>query len=149
MIQRIQSIFLFLIVIGMFAVNFFPIWENETATLTATKLTYGDGEIVNTMVIAIVATISSLLALYSLLSFKDRMRQVKLNLINTLLIFITLGLMMYYGYYQGVELSGAQGEPNVGFFLPVFSIVLNRLAIKFIQKDEKKVKDSISGRLRD
>ncbi|ANQ51045.1 DUF4293 domain-containing protein [Flammeovirga sp. MY04] len=148
MIQRIQSIFLFLIVVGMFAVNFAPIWSAGEAVLTSREFTYSGG-VINTMAIAVVATISALVALYSLLSFKDRMKQVKLNLVNTLLIFITLGLMMYYGYYQGAELAGANGEPAVGFFLPVFSIVLNRLAIKFIQRDEKKVKDSISGRLRD
>ncbi|WP_281615805.1 DUF4293 domain-containing protein [Flammeovirga sp. SubArs3] len=157
MIQRIQSIFLFLIAVAMTAVIFAPIWagqgEGVTATLTATELTIDkgtEGDAINTIAIAIVSGLSAVVALFSLISFNDRMKQVKINLLNAVLIFAVIGLNMYYGYMQGTEIVGENnGKFEIGFFLPVFAIVFNSMANRFIQRDEKKVRDSISGRLRD
>ncbi|AZQ63371.1 DUF4293 family protein [Flammeovirga pectinis] len=153
MIQRIQSIFLLLITVVMTAVIFAPIWsanvEGKEATLTALQLVVSDGETVNTIAIAIVSGLSAFVAAISLFSFKNRMNQMKLNLLNSVLIFATIGLIFYYGYFMGAELVGGEGKFAVGFFLPVFSIVFNSLANRFIQRDEKKVRDSVSGRLRD
>lgn len=158
MIQRIQSIFLLLVAVAMGAIVSSQIWvsaaESKQAVLTAMELTITENgsviKSVNTIAIAVVAGLAGIVALASLFSFKNRMNQMKLNLLNSLLIFAVIGLNLYYGYMQGTELmGGVQGQYKIGFFLPVFAILFNSLANRFIQKDEKKVKDSISGRLRD
>lgn len=157
MIQRIQSIFLLLVAIAMCAIVSSNIWisvsETKTAVLTAMQLTITEnGTAVvtaNTIAIAVLAGLSGIVALGSLFSYKNRMNQMKLNLVNSILIFLVIGANLYYGYYQGTEMmDGVQGKYQIGFFLPVFAILFNSLANRFIQKDEKKVRDSISGRLR-
>lgn len=158
MIQRIQSILLLLVAVAMGAIISANIWacsvEGKTAVLNAMQMTISEGEnvteTINTIAIAVVAGLSGILALASLFSYKNRMNQIKMNFLNQFLIFIVIGLNLYYGYMQGTELMGGEkGQFQIGFFLPVFAILLNSMANRFINRDEKKVRDSISGRLRD
>lgn len=163
MIQRIQTVFLFLVTVCMTAMVFSTIWEKESiekqekATLTALYLTHytidSDTENPNytvlnekpTYFIAIVAIISAIVALFSIFQFKNRMTQMKLGLLNIFLIAAALGLSIFY-MYQGESLieqaSGGviRGTYKIGMFLPALALLFNSMANRFIKKDEDLVR---------
>jgi hypothetical protein len=81
---------------------------------------------------------SSLLALISIFSFKNRQNQFVINRLNMILNFILIGLLVY----NSLTLSGEAkvSEKGIGMLLPIFSIVFLVLANKAIKKDEDLVK---------
>lgn len=161
MIQRIQSVFLLILVVAMASVLFLPLWEKtnpetgEQVVLTAfalqaQPLAVTDGAAAaitsdiseNTMVIAGLAIIIALVALYEIFQFKNRFTQIKLGLLNSLLLAALLGTIFYYSSYVGDELVKTQtpGDYQAGFYLPVLGLIVNALANRFIKRDEDLVR---------
>lgn len=130
MIQRIQSIYLFLVAVLSGGIS--------------TILPYGldqEGEVLlaqnNFLVLGMFAG-SAVLALVSVFLFKNRQLQFVLGRINILLNFILLGVFVYWS----LTLSGETlvSEKGIGMLIPVISIVLLVVANKAIRKDENLVK---------
>ncbi|NND15992.1 MAG: DUF4293 domain-containing protein [Eudoraea sp.] len=129
MIQRIQS--LYLLIVGLIA-GVLPIWAPLWKVGEENQLAY-DHAWIKYVLIAVVV-----LALYSLLSFKDRKKQFIVNRINLFLNLILLGVFVF----RSLNLSGetALSEKGIGMLIPIFSIVFLVLANKAIKKDEDLVK---------
>ena len=159
MIQRVQSIFLFITALAMFLVIFLPVWietvpqgeipsnSTEYALLTALELTYQkNGEVVeskNTFYIALLAFVASAIAIGSFFSFKDRMRQIKLDLANTLVMAAVLIITTYILYdAEKTFMPTTQGQWRLGFFLIPLAMFCNSIANRFIRKDEKMVRSA-------
>jgi hypothetical protein len=161
MIQRIQSVFLLILVIAMVSVLFLPLWAKtnpatgEQVVLTAFSLqaeplAVTDGTAAaaasdiseNTMVIAGLAIIIALVALYEIFQYKNRFTQIKLGLLNSLLLAALLGTIFYYSSYVGDELvkTTEPGDYQAGFYLPVLGLIVNSLANRFIKRDEDLVR---------
>jgi hypothetical protein len=161
MIQRIQSVFLLILVIAMVSVLFLPLWQKtnpatgEEVVLTAFSLmaqplavtdgataaaTSDLGE--NTMAIAGLAIIIALVALYEIFQYKNRFTQIKLGMLNSLLLAALLGTIFYYSSYVGDELvkTSTPGDYQAGFYLPVLGLIVNSLANRFIKRDEDLVR---------
>jgi hypothetical protein len=157
MLQRPQSLFLALIVVSMGLYLAFPVWQKtigtESATLNAFALTYTKGDQTvtseNTFYLAGLAIAGGLIALASLLQFRNRVRQMFLNLINTLVLVGLLGASTYLANIRGNGLFAieTQGSFKIGFFVIAIALLCNVAANRFIRWDEKKVKDAF-GRLR-
>ncbi|MFT5616974.1 MAG: hypothetical protein ACI85I_000190 [Arenicella sp.] len=151
MIQRIQSIFLLIASVAAFSMIFLPVWVKvdeaaQTQVLLDTKkMTYIENgkekSETNTIALSILAGLSSIVAMGSLFSYKNRMTQIKLNLLNSLLLAGTVGLMCYY-YADATQLFNPedQGKFGIGFFAPMLALICNSLSNRFIRKDEKLVK---------
>lgn len=150
MIQRIQSVFLLLLALSMLAILALTIWEEGNAQagqhveLTAFHLkeTATAGETAsNTILIAILAVASAAVAVYEIFQFKNRLTQMKLGMLNTLLIAGTLISVVYYAYYVGEPIIAAtEGEREAGFYIPFAALILNALANRFIRRDENLVR---------
>ncbi|MGS2740583.1 DUF4293 domain-containing protein [Sinomicrobium sp. M5D2P17] len=130
MLQRIQSIYL-LIVFLVSAVLPFVVYlwkDGADNTVYATGVLW---VLVSFMAIA-------LLALISVLTFRNRKNQFVLNRLNMILNLILLGVFAY----RSLNLSGESNisEKGIGIFIPVVSIVFLVLANKAIKKDEDLVK---------
>jgi hypothetical protein len=149
MIQRVQTIFLFLVALFMVLMLFFPLWsqvnptQTEQMILTAWYLTVFeiDTQMVanqtSTAYIGVLGIIAALLALYSLSQFKDRKRQMMLNMINSMVMVVTLGATVFLSINANEEIGGRDtGAYMMGFYLIVFAMVMNILANRFIRKDE-------------
>ncbi len=156
MIQRIQSIFLVLVAGSLIAMTFFPLWSKadseakESVILTAqtmkkNALDASGAEIVveekSTIFIGIVALLAAGVALYSIFQYKNRLTQMKLGALNSLLMGATLGLT----YWQSTEMNGllnkvTHDSPTIGFILIAAALIFNISANRFIRKDEKLVK---------
>ena len=153
MIQRVQSILLAVTAISMFSLLFFPIWGQQNndiqqvVELNVYKLKHTKGEEINeknTIYLAGLALISATIAVASILSYKNRLKQMKLNLLNSILIGGTLvgsALLMFKGedlFKAGKESAGLQ----VGFFLIATALLANALANRFIRRDDKHVRSA-------
>jgi hypothetical protein len=131
MIQRIQTIYLFLVFIITGALPFFiPLW------------TMSDGKsyfFMQSQIYTILLGLSTTLTVLSIVSYKKRQNQFVIGRLNIILNLILLGLFVY----RSLNLSGetpAVSEKGIGMFLPILAIVLLVLANKAIKKDEDLVK---------
>lgn len=130
MLQRIQSIYLFIVVLVSGALPFvLSLWKDAEGIPV-----YAKAELW-AMLMFIAAAV---LALVSVFAFKNRKNQFVLNRLNIILNLILLGVFAY----RSLNLSGESNisEKGIGIFLPVISIVFLVLANKAIKKDEDLVK---------
>ncbi len=130
MIQRIQTIYLVIVVIIMGALfNWFPIILGEDGAVIIHRS--------EPLVLGLIF-ISIALAIISILSFKKRQLQFVLNRLNIISNFILLGVFVY----RSLTLSGETlvSEKGIGVLLPIISIVFLVLANKAIKRDEDLVK---------
>lgn len=81
---------------------------------------------------------SVLLAIISIFKYKNRQTQFVLNRLNSLFIFILLGVFVYVPLMIPGETQVS--EKGIGLFFPIISIVFLVLANKAIKKDERLVK---------
>ncbi|AMD85464.1 protein of unknown function [Capnocytophaga haemolytica] len=131
MIQRIQTIFMLIVVlIGAVLPLIIPIFTVN-----------GQGGYVydSNIAIGILFTVSAVMALYAIFSYKARPRQVLLNNLNTIVNFILLGLLIRMLSSSG---EGVPSVKGVGVALPVLSIVFLFLANQAIKRDERLVKSA-------
>lgn len=157
MIQRIQTVFLFLIAIAMICVLFLPIWSKTDTngqeyvlnafSLAATTAATTSGTTAAsvskaTVAIAVLSILAALVALYEIFQYKNRLTQMKLGFLNTLLLAAVMGSCFYYVNYVGEEMlkSETRGEYEAGFYLPLLALALNALANRFIRRDEQLVR---------
>jgi len=130
MLQRIQTIYLFLAALLSGVIIFFvSLWYTEA----------GDPVFVEEVLIALgLFLASAVLSLSSIFLFKNRKLQFVLGRINILLNFFLLGFFVYWSLTVPGEMQIS--EKGIGMFVPVLSIVFLVLANKSIKKDEDLVK---------
>lgn len=132
MIQRIQSVYMLIVVIISGILPFvFSLYTKADVAIFAYK---------NDIISGVLFGASSFLAIYSILKFKTRQTQFVLNRLNILINLTLLGIFVY----RVLTSSGENliSEKGVGIFLPVLSIVFLFLANKAIRRDENLVKSA-------
>lgn len=130
MLQRIQSVYLFICILISGVLPFFiGIWtigDKLTIFATDNKLFIG------------LFLISAVLAAISIFSYKKRQNQFVINRLNMILNFILIGLLVYHSLNLPGEAQVS--EKGIGMLLPIFSIFFLALANKAIKRDEDLVK---------
>lgn len=149
MIQRIQSVFLFLIGLLMIGTLLVPIWEarhvqtEESIMLTAFTIDHSASEQKEgSGYIAALAILAGITAFYSLMQYRNRLLQMKLGLLNSLLMSALLGTF-FFGMYSAKEMISPENfreNYQIGFFFPIAGLILNLLANRFIKRDEALVR---------
>ena len=154
MLQRIQTLLLATVAVAMLSVTLLPMWEkssatlNEKVTLTAVALEYFKGtnlvSTANTIVIVMLALISTCIAAFSITQYKKRMLQMTLGLINSILIAVVLGYKFYQVFKVGIPMFEPenQGSYGAGFIAAVLAMLCNMIANRFIRRDEMLVKSA-------
>ncbi|WP_264564922.1 DUF4293 domain-containing protein [Flavobacterium sp. N3904] len=131
MIQRIQTIYLFLAFLAVGVLPYiFPLWVLNNGK---------DYYFMQNQFYVILLGLSTAITVYSIISFKKRQTQFVLNRLNIILNLILLGLFVYHS----LNISGeavAVSKKGIGMFLPIFAIVVLVFANKAIKKDEDLVK---------
>ena len=153
MIQRIQTVFLFLTAALLVTALFFPIWQSvNPSSGEESLLTYFgykhllNGEVLKAKlfpfaILGILSVLSTIIALVEILMFKNRMLQMKLGMLNTLFLMANLGGCIYTVYANSAHwVLSSQNSYNVGAFLLMGAVVLNQLASRFIRRDENLVR---------
>lgn len=151
MIQRIQTIFLLLVVVCMGITIGSTLWIQTSPTATTWELSAfmldqtspsGDLEASTPKwYIGALAAFVGLMALISIFQYKNRARQMMLNMINSLLMvgLVVLVFLTTNGVNTQIQ-SSDSGTYQVGFWVILAAMVLNMLANRFIRKDEALVR---------
>ena len=159
MIQRIQSIFLLLVSATMVAMLFFPLWQKvdteneEKVTLNAWEVVHDrsnaelqEGEIVSTSPVypvAGLAILAAIVAVFSAFKYDNRLMQMKLGALNSLIIGGCLGFAVYFIF--DAEKVLPPSAPVVylpGFYFSAAALFFNALANRFIRRYENLVRSA-------
>ena len=155
MIQRIQSIFLFLasllvlisILVPMHYLNIDIQMEDGETAISAIGLTQQTAVIGNQIDITVdyykvgALSIIGLIAFITIFLFKNRgfqMRLIRLNIAATLLFIIGMAYF-FYSYFLIVNATHYSIEP-AGCIVIAAILLFNILALRFIRKDDNLVK---------
>lgn len=123
MLQRIQTVWIFLSIIG--AIFLFVTGQDFSL--------FGPVPFISIVCVTLV-----LLGFISILSFKERKRQIQLNLFCIIINALLLGLLAYWI----LNLSGGIHFPEKGIepLFPLISIICLFIANIYIRKDDRLVK---------
>ena len=123
MLQRIQTVWIFLAILG--AVFLFVTGQDISL--------FG-----STPFITIICALMMLVEFFSILSYKNRKRQILLNTISIFINALLLGSLAYWV----LTLSGGIQFPEKGIepFFPFLSMICLFIANVFIRKDDRLVK---------
>ena len=148
MIQRIQTLYLLIVVILTGLTLWLPLagFSNDGGTylLTAFGVRDAAGNIVqSTVYLGILLVLTAVLPLVVIFLFKRRMLQFRLCVAELMLLIGSIGMMGIYfflcrRFFSGGEFYGQ--ELKVALIFPVVCLVFDFLAARAILKDEKLVR---------
>ncbi|WP_019988998.1 DUF4293 domain-containing protein [Rudanella lutea] len=153
MLQRIQTVFLFLLALAMGIALANPIWEksganpSDMARLTALEYSEKVGVTTNVspvwylglLILAVVV-----LSIFAITQYRNRLRQSMICAVNALLMTGVMGVVLYTTLYKGKEFGNPADQGNFlfGFYSIIAALVMNTLANRAIRRDERKVRES-------
>ncbi len=151
MLQRIQTVWLFLASLAIFALFFFPSLHYISASgseisIRATGIYELRGvEVVKSqefIPLTVATVVVGLLPLVLIFQFGHRKRQIMLS-------YATVAIIIAFGYWVSRQTQGVVGPVKLdasnfglGSVLPTFAILFVILATRAINKDEKLVKSA-------
>ncbi len=152
MIQRIQTLYLFVVAVACTLLFFFPMIEyidagKGTYKLFATGLkSYSDVPGIlffwETLPLLVLIVLSLVLALIAIFLFKNRKIQYQLVNVNVLInvILVALVFLLYSRIFENrLQISS---NYQFGIYVPLISLVFLVLASRAIRKDQALVKSS-------
>lgn len=130
MVQRIQTVYLFLASIAAIAFLFIPfgtiVYQSNTILLK------GNMNPIFDVIVGVIITI----AIVAIFLYKNRKNQALLVLINIILSLVFIGFEVFGAYTHQKD----NFHFSIGFILPIFVLVFNFLAYTAIKNDDKLVK---------
>ncbi|HET7732981.1 MAG TPA: DUF4293 domain-containing protein [Paludibacter sp.] len=149
MLQRIQTIYLLIIAILSGMTLFLPvadlintkdnlIYLIDIKGVTLIQQT-GNVLVSTTWLLSAFAAVFGIIALITLFSYKNRVKQIRLSVINMLFMLGYYVLLVIYIWSASKQLN-AEWHLHFATVLPLISLIFNYLAIGAIGKDEKLVK---------
>ncbi len=157
MIQRIQSVFLVMIILIVgtlcsikllhfvtietnvktteYVLNLFYFNKLENGTLVESHLQFG---------LILIASIVIGLSLFTLFSYKDRVKQMKFTLINLVALVALIAAFFTKAYLYAPNFSGEKLMTSsiIGIALIIFVLYLNIRVFYLIKKDDALVKSA-------
>lgn len=130
MIQRIQSLYLF-IVTALFASLFFV----RLVTLNGVDFCVTDS-----VYMIIITAVIALLSLGTIFCFNNRTLQIRVTIFNMLLMLGWYAMAAFLVWKSGYTTTDNELDLSIVVVFPIISIILDYLAIRGILKDEALVK---------
>lgn len=137
MIQRIQTVYLFISALLIGLLFLFPFAEiaNDGAVylfnfkgILLDSVLKENGIAISVLMVVIVA-----LHVFAIFSYKNRKRQKMIVIFTILMMLGLFGLFIFFTYFS---FSGAQISFEMSVVLPLVAIIIDYLAIRAIGKDE-------------
>lgn len=147
MLQRIQTLYLLIAAIIMGSILFIPYGEiilKDTqivkVTSLGTRVAAGDTiTVFRTYPVFVIALLSFLVTIVSIFLYKKRILQIRLCVLNFILVLSTTGLMFLY-IYRAAKYFDATVYHGFLMVLPLVAAILLWLTIRAIGKDEALVR---------
>jgi uncharacterized membrane protein len=132
MIQRIQTIWLFLAAVCVFLTMYFSTYAGaDPAGLL--RLIQG----ISNTILVITTSLVGVVSLIAIFLFKNRKLQIKITFVALLIEFV-----LAFFYYREITNLNGKGTFSISALLHVGVVVFLLLAAKGINSDEKLIKDS-------
>ncbi len=139
MIQRIQSIFLFVASGACFGLFGADAADTEAPVAGSELFADGSFTLLDDPVLMVLFALAGIVLLAGIFLFRKRPLQMKMSLAAAVLIVLGAG----YGAYLWWKDSAAQSaSPDLGVALPIVAVVFSLLARNYIRKDEKLVRSA-------
>lgn len=143
--QRIQTVFLGIAAIALIVALVLPLWEaragEEIIVLTPFYLKQGEQFFYYPYALTAVLTVAALtLVFLTLKRYDNRLVQLKLGLFNTLILTGVMICIVIFVVMLNKQYPIARN--GYGMFSIFAAVICNWLAVRFIRKDEKLVRDS-------
>ncbi len=149
MIQRVQSIYLFLVVVLMSFMMLSPIavFDLQDGSILhylcfgVKKITGDDSQkILSTWPNLLLVLVIAILNLYTIFLFTNRILQMRLTIYNMLLMVGMVVLIYYYYHVITKKFPIISHSLKFAAIIPVICVILNLLAFRGIRRDELLVK---------
>ena len=138
MLQRIQSVYIFIAILLAWLVSFLvPFWIDQNSDVIYLNSLFENDELLYVS-IPFLFIGSGIISFTSLISFKNRTRQIISNRVNIVINFLLLGIIVYH--LLSLPGETVVSEKGIGVFIPLVLIVFLVLSNKAIIKDDKLVK---------
>lgn len=150
--QRLQTVFLILMVLSLVGSIFFPIWrlelpgEGNFKALYALQYTekFGDSKQILYWPFSITATLivaAITMGIIEIRRYDNRSLQMKLGAFNSLIL---MGCMIAAVVFanQVIKENPEGWKYGFGLYLPGAAVLCNLIANRFIRRDEKLVRDA-------
>lgn len=152
MLQRIQSIYLFLVSLAMGLMFAFPISSYygdlhtfKLALLGVENLIPSSENLFQnyfTLPLITFVLLLCILALIAISQYKNRKRQLKIIKANILLnIILIVGIFLIYSKLILTQVDVSE-EYNTGAFLPLFSLIFLVMAYRGVKRDEEIIRSA-------
>ncbi len=145
MIQRIQTLYLLLVLI-LSGITLFSVQAGFVGNADAIHyvLNYkgifsGVNNVQNVWALSALCVLIPIIALITIFLYKKRILQIRLSIINSVLLAGYYGLLFIYLWQAGNVLN-ADWYLNIVTAFPLINIILTFLAIRAIGKDEALIK---------
>jgi 4-amino-4-deoxy-L-arabinose transferase-like glycosyltransferase len=149
MIQRVQSLYLALIVIISAVLIALPIISLQSGETETYIIKYNALQRINSTgvvetvkqlnLLSVVVMIIPVMAVITILLFKKRHIQMKLAIFQFIIMLLLISLLLMY-IIDINRTSNASIKPGIVIVLPFFMLVFNALAYRGIKKDEELVR---------
>jgi len=141
MIQRIQTIFLFLAALAFVALFQFPFAISDVAN--SGFLADKDFDVYDNEVLMVLAALGALIALVAIFLFKNRPLQIRLSYLVIILgvLLLVVATVLFYNE-AAVIFEKSQIDDSVGLYMPFLGLIFGFLAARYIRKDEKIVRSA-------
>lgn len=147
MLQRIQTVYLLIIVALTIATLFLPLAVLQQGdalfSFDATGLSTMTGEaelIYPAWGLFALTAIISIIALVTIFLYKNRILQIRLSIFNALLMVGFYGFFAFLIWTVKGQMEGAAMSVKIALSFPVISLILDYLAIRNIGADEALVR---------
>ncbi len=149
MIQRIQSLWLFLVFLSGALTLFSPLAQFLTDTqpiilrVFSVEGAEGMGGIPNPAILGYLAAALAVLGLGNIFQFKNRKRQIKINMLTMLVnMALLIAIFVIADKIAALDTVGDSYQYLYGSYFPVAGILFLILANRSIRKDEALVRQS-------
>lgn len=148
MIQRIQSVYLFLASLILFSMFFYPLSEmvdscGELYRLDLSGIFKGVGEtalkIESALPLRFLVFVTASLSILTIFFYKRRILQIRISIFNIMLLIGFYPLFLFYFFHTRNRLA-AVADLKITVIFPVLAIILVFLATRGIRKDQMLVK---------
>ncbi|MBK7475784.1 MAG: DUF4293 domain-containing protein [Haliscomenobacter sp.] len=141
MIQRIQSLFLFLGGGLMLAVLGFPFATTGSAIAGSAYFNDAVFNVRDNVALLVVYGLSGVLALAAIFLFRNRRLQMRMAISSAIMGVLAIGLTILFFWQDSKALESlALVRNGISAYLPVLGLILLFLAYRYIGKDEKLVR---------
>lgn len=142
MIQRIQSIFLFLAGGASFGVLGLPFATTEKSQANSALFADSIFNTQDNIALMVFFGIAGALAIADIFMYNNRPLQIRLGMFAFIanIIGLILGIFLFFNDMQSINTDNI--DDGFGAYLPIIAGILLLLAIRFIRKDEKLVRSA-------